>query len=58
MKYGITIPRDYDEAIRLDHENGNDYWLKAINKEINVVRIAFDVIADGDPPPVGSKQIP
>ena len=37
MKYGITIPRDYDEAIRLDHENGNDYWLKAINKEINVV---------------------
>lgn len=57
MKYGITIPRDYDEAVRLDRENGNDYWLKAINKEINVVRIAFDVIADGDPPPVGSKQI-
>ena len=26
IKYGVIVPDDYDEALRLDDDNGNDYW--------------------------------
>ena len=57
-KFGIQVPRSKEEALRFDAENGNDFWLQAINKEIKNVKVAFDLLADGDSPPPGSKHIP
>ena len=56
MKYGIKIPMSIAEAKNLDHENGNDLWEKAIDKETNGVRVAFQLLNKGDKPPIGSKS--
>ena len=32
-KYGVRIPRNEKEAIKLDRENGNTYWQDAIAEE-------------------------
>jgi len=40
--FGIRIPKDVEEAKRLDKENGNTLWWDAICKEIKNVRIAFE----------------
>ena len=41
-KYGIKVPRNVEEAIRFDSENGNTLWWDAICKEMKNVRIAFE----------------
>ena len=41
-KFGIRIPKDVEDAIRLDDENGNRCWYNSIQKEMSNVRIAFD----------------
>lgn len=47
-KYGIRIPRTVKEAYELDKLNGNDYWSKAIKKEMLNVSIAFDILEDDE----------
>ena len=37
IKFGVVIPDDFDEAMRLDEENGNDLWEKAVDKELKNV---------------------
>ena len=39
--FGIRVPKDVDEALRLDEENGNTLWYDSIQKEMSNVRIAF-----------------
>ncbi len=39
--FGIRVPKDVDEALRLDEENGNTFWYDSIQKEMSNVRIAF-----------------
>jgi Reverse transcriptase (RNA-dependent DNA polymerase) len=56
-KFGIAIPRNVDEAHKLDRENGNDYWAQAIKKEMTNVRVAFDILAEGRVVPVGYQFI-
>jgi hypothetical protein len=43
-KFGIQVPKTWDEAVKLDEENGNTLWQDAIRKEMNNVRIAFKVL--------------
>ena len=50
-KFGIQIPTSIQEAQALDRENGNDFWYKAIMKEMENVRIAFEVHEGNKPPP-------
>ena len=57
MKFGIKIPRSVDEAKKFDQEAGNNYWSKAIEKELKNVRVAFQLLNDGEKPPVGSRKI-
>jgi hypothetical protein len=38
-KYGIKVPKTAEEALRLDKINGNDYWERAIKKEMSKVRV-------------------
>ena len=43
-KYGIEIPRTVKEAYILDAKNGNTIWRDAINKEMENLKVAFDII--------------
>ena len=58
MKFGIYISKNVEDAKRLDKENNNDYWHKAIEKELNNVIVASHFIEEDEPIPVGSAQIP
>lgn len=42
-KYGIEVPRNVRHALQLDKENGNDHWKEAIKREMDEVRVAFDI---------------
>lgn len=57
IRFGIKVPNTIEEAIQLDEENGNDLWQKAINKELDKVRVAFQLLGEGENIPVGSKKI-
>ena len=52
-KYGIEIPRSVKEALQLDEKNGNDFWDRAIKKEMYNASIAFDILELGEKPPPG-----
>jgi hypothetical protein len=54
-KFGIAIPRTVEEAYKL--ENGNDYWAKAITKEMTNVQVAFQVLNKNKSVPVGYQFI-
>ena len=56
-KYGIRIPKSIQEAIEIDRDNGNTFWMDAVRLEMNNVRVAFEEF-DGDPTTlVGYTQI-
>ena len=42
-KFGVQIPKSVQEAKELDHQNGNNLWWEAICKEMENVRLAFEV---------------
>jgi hypothetical protein len=43
-KFGIKVPKIWDEAVKLDEENGKTLWQDAIRKYMNNIRIAFKVL--------------
>jgi hypothetical protein len=45
-KFGIQVTKTWDEAVKLDEENGNTLWQESIRKEMNNVCIAFKVSHD------------
>ena len=52
-KYGVKIPNTVEEAFKLDKENGNDLWRKAINKEMGNVLVAFNILEEHENLPPG-----
>jgi hypothetical protein len=51
-KFGIQVPKTWDEAVKLNETNGNTLWQDAIRKEMNNVCIAFKVLnGEEDIPP-------
>ena len=40
-KFGIRVPKTVEETLRLDEENGNDFWGKALKKEMKNVCVAY-----------------
>ena len=57
IKLGIEVPSTVEEALELDRRNGNDYWEKAIKKEMDSVEVAFKFHDIGEKPPPGFKKI-
>ena len=57
-KFGIELPKTAQEALALDKKNGNTLWADAISKEIKNVRVAFKILPDGQPVPIGHQKIP
>ena len=55
-KYGIEIPTSIASARNIDENNGNKYWIKAINKEMTNVGIAFTILDDGIKLPPGWRK--
>ena len=46
-KFGIEIPKTFDNCVRIDKENGNTLWQDAIWKEMAKVRISFQTLGNG-----------
>ena len=47
-----------EEALQFDKDNGNNLWAKSLEKELKNVRVAFELLREGEEIPVGSKLIP
>jgi hypothetical protein len=56
-KFGIQVPKTWDEAVKLDEGNGNTLWQDAIRKEMNNVRIAFKVPNDEEAIPPTYQEV-
>jgi hypothetical protein len=56
-KYGIRIPRNIQEAKKIDKENGNTLWMDAIHLKINNVWVAFVECDENPEDLIGYKQI-
>ena len=52
------MPNTVQEALSLDQENGNCLRKDAIEKEIDNVKVVFQLIEEGEKLPAGSKEIP
>ena len=57
MKFGVKLPKNYQEAKILDRANGNSLWQEAIKKEMGNVKVAFKFLDDGTKMPLGFKEI-
>lgn len=57
IKFGIKVPNTVEEALSLDADNHNDLWRKAIDKELDKVRVAFNLLNEDEKVPIGSKKI-
>jgi len=47
-KYGIKIPKNVEDAYKIDAENGNTMWTDSIIEEMQNVRVAFE-LCEGNP---------
>ena len=56
-KFGIEVPKTFEDCLRLDKEAGNTLWQDAVRKEMSKVRIAFQVIGDNDDLPPTYQEI-
>ncbi len=52
------MPKTVKEALDLDRKNGNTLWADAIPNEMKEVRIAFNILPDGQSAPIGYQKIP
>jgi hypothetical protein len=56
-KFGIRMPKSVQEAYAIDKENGNDDWQTAIQKEMNDLMVAFQLLEDDESVPVGYQYV-
>jgi hypothetical protein len=52
-KYGCEIPSSISQAYAIDRKNNNSLWRDAINKEMENMKVAFDILPAGQRAPVG-----
>ena len=57
QKFGVEIPKTVKRALEIDQETGTTYWRDAIEKEMGTVRIAFNILEEGEKPPPGFNFI-
>jgi hypothetical protein len=43
-KFGIEVPKSWDDCMRLDKENDNTLWQDTVRKEMKNVRIEFKIL--------------
>ena len=52
-KFGTELPNTMEQALALDIKNGNTLWADVISKEMENVRVAFEILSDGKSTPIG-----
>ena len=52
-KYGVQVPKTIEEAYKLDEANNNHLWRHAIDREMENLKVAFDILLEGKEPPPG-----
>ena len=55
-KLGIELPQLMEHAKQLDKQNGDTPWQDALALEMTNVGIAFEVLEEGQKPPVSWKK--
>ena len=55
-KYGIQVPNNIADAIKIDSDNKDTYWQDAIQKEMSNVIVAFEILDKHEGIPEGWKQ--
>lgn len=48
-KFGVRVPKNVEEALQLDKENGNTLWYDSLMKELDKIMVAFQVNDDVTP---------
>ena len=43
-KFGIQVHKTVDEAYKIDHQTGTNFWGKAIKKDVANVCVTFEVL--------------
>lgn len=56
-KFGIEIPKSVQQAIATDKKKNNKNWQDAIKKEMVNIGIAFEILDDDKPTPVGWSKV-
>jgi hypothetical protein len=56
-KFGIEVPKSWDECVKLDKENENTLWQDAVRKEMKNVRIAFKILNGEESAPPTYQEI-
>ena len=56
-KFGISVPKIVEEALRLDKESGTTHWFDAIALEAKNVDVAFEELEDGEEVPIGYQFV-
>ena len=55
-KHGVEMPTSVAHAKKLDDVIGNTLWVCSINKEMESLKVAFDIIEDGSKIQVGHNK--
>ena len=55
-KHVVELQNSVDYAKNIDEKNGNTLWMDAINREMQNLKVAFDVLEDGAKIPVGHNK--
>ena len=50
-KFGIALPKNFKEALKLDKTTGNTLWDDAIATEMKNVKVAFKILDYGEMAP-------
>ena len=59
-KFGVRVPFGIKQAMQLDKENGNTFWLDAIKKELACLNAheVFRMLEKGEEAPKGHQCVP
>ena len=57
IRFGISIPENIKKTPALDACNKNNLQQKAIEKELDKVRVEFSILGDEEQAPIGSNKI-
>jgi hypothetical protein len=56
-KFGIKVPKNWDECVILGKENDNTLWQDTVRKEMKNFRIAFKILNGEEPAPPTYQEI-
>jgi hypothetical protein len=56
-KFGIEVPKNWDDCARVEKENNNNLWQDVVRKEMKNVRIVFKILNGEESVPPTYQEI-